>query len=101
MSWDTSYEDLVGTPEEILEDSRDIRTVKWRRLRAFCLYGLHDDAFGPFTRMDDYLELPNGRGTSPESWGRLARHRHLKGLVWRCESCGRDTQHVPKGFTWA
>lgn len=99
--YDPSYEDIVGTPEEIIEDARDLRAFyppnlpATRRLRAHCLYGWHSVLLGSFKYDDDYIELPNGRGMSYETWRKRKWRAELP-----CDVCGRATQHVAKGWAW-
>ena len=111
---ESTYEDIVGTPEEVVEDGRWLSSftvprspdsLKW--LTATCLPGWHTVRVGETFRWgDEQVRLDATRTTTLEGWLKL-RHRRRMGYgphhdyVLHCERCGKDQTMWVKGYEWA
>lgn len=78
--------------------------MKTLTLRSWCRDGAHREDIGRFQQDDEPIRLPNGQKSTGESWRTISRQFQggffFPSLVWRCETCGKDTLHDPKGVTW-
>lgn len=96
-----TYEEIVGTPEQVLNDAvwpEDIADIK--RLRALCLDGWHERLVGRFFRWaDEEIRLDQKTVVSADEW---QRWRNDFRRVWKleCPECDRVTKHAAKGWTW-
>lgn len=98
MYGNPTYEELVGIPEEVVEDGR---WVGWMPelvvLKATCLAGWHDCPVGePFRWRDESVRLSATQEVSYNTWRRF-HHKFSRTWMLRCPKCGKDTRHAAAG----
>lgn len=97
MRWDESYEEMVGTPDQVREDARN---VPLPRLPIFarCTWCWTLNQVGAFYFPDEPIPLDDGTTTSFNDW----RYEAQKGNAnvatrWRrfhCSVCEHITDHL-------
>lgn len=104
MLGETTYEDIAGTPEEVLEDSRWLSGFAMPRLKvltATCLPGWHSVNVGEKFRWDDeQIRLSETQTTSWQTWKR-ARNDFDRTWVLPCPECGKHQRMAARGWQWA
>lgn len=96
IRWDETYEEMVGTPEEVVSDARN---VPLPRLPIFarCTWCWSLNQVGHFYWPSEPIPLDDGTTTNFEDWKREAeRNHHLKGRIRRfhCSTCEAMTDHL-------
>jgi hypothetical protein len=97
------YEDIVGVPEEVVEDSTWLmRMPPLKYLTGLCLPGWHAVRVGEKWRWEDeQIRLDDEQVTDARAWLRAKQdwNRH----TWRlpCPRCGAVTRMAAKGWEWA
>ena len=105
---ETTYEDIVGTPEEVARDARWLSgfstprsTHSLKRLTATCLPGWHPVTVGGEWRWDDEeIRLDETRTVTWATWKR-ARNDFNRTWVLPCPKCGGDQRMAARGWEWA
>lgn len=96
IRWEDDYALIVGTPEEVLSDSRN---VPLPRLPIFarCTWCWTLNQVGAFYWPSEPIPLDDGTTSNFEDWKREAeRNHHLKGRFRRihCGTCEGTTDHL-------
>lgn len=97
ISDDPSYEEIVGTPEEIIQGARTFPDLPLETLWARCLRCWHVQAVGRYRYVNERVELPDGTITTAEDWRQEAsKAAYTKGRKFKvhCSECELVTFHI-------
>lgn len=97
ISDDPTYEELVGTPEEIIQGARSFPVLPLETLWARCLRGWTVQAVGRYRYTNELVELPDGVSTTAEDWRyEAANAAYGKGRRHKiyCSECELVTFHI-------
>ena len=93
-----SYEEIAGTPEEIIQDCESWPTLPLETLWARCLRCWTIQAVGRYVYDSELVTLPDGSPTTATDW-KLAAAKAAYGKGWRfkthCSDCEFVTEHIP------
>lgn len=92
-----TYEEIAGTPEEIIQGARSFPDLPLETLWARCLRCWTVQAVGRYRYVNERVELPDGHVTTAEEWQAEAV-KAAYGKGWRvkthCAECELVTEHV-------
>lgn len=92
-----TYEEIAGTPEEIIQGAKTFPDLPLETLWGRCLTCWTVQAMGRYRYVDERVTLPDGSPTTATDWQwNAARAAYGKG--WRvkahCDECELITDHI-------
>lgn len=92
-----TYEEIAGTPEEIIQGARSFPDLPLETLWARCLRCWQIQAVGRYRYMNERVTLPDGSFTTADDWLWCAA-KAAYGRGWRvkvhCNECEFVTDHI-------
>lgn len=92
-----TYEEIAGTPEEIIQGARTFPDLPLETLWARCLRCNAVQAVGRYVYTNELVTLPDGTSTTAEDWWfAAAKATYGKGARFKthCSGCELVTEHI-------